>query len=298
MNKRVFLLAAVVAMVLFGCKETPYINAPGDNSHNLDTVPLIADPEPTPDPEGVAVPAGAITVNEAVKIAKKLENQQVTDKEYLIKGWIIGFNEDQRAKTDFAKYGNDFAYMSSRKDGEGEKQFYCYRIMGPNGAKLPDYESIVIGDFVVIRCKMTNYNGIYENNGNCWTVASSNAHFNEVFAEALIPADTIKATCAEAQAAALALASGATSKDVYVVEGYVQSTGYSDEISKGQQKWFWLDDKKSGGKVLEAYWCNVPNETAVPVGAKVRLTGYLMNYNGTTAEIKNGDVEILSTSRR
>lgn len=294
MKKSIFMLAAIAALTLVSCEEKPYIESPGDNTNVPDSLPVIPDPTPTPDPEDVVVPEGAITVNEAVNIAKKLHGDEVTDKEYIIKGWVVGFNEDQRAKTDFAKYGNDFAYISARSDGQGKKQFYCYRIMGPNGTKLPDYETIVLGDFIVIKCKLTNYNGIYENSGNCWTIASNNAHFNEVFAEALIPADTIHATCAEAKAAALALASGATSKDIYIVEGYVQSTGYDATISKGQQKWFWIDDTKTGGKVLEAYWCNVPDGTTpVPVGAKIRLTGNLMNYNGTTAEIKNGDIEIL-----
>ena len=106
--------------------------------------------------------------------------------------------------------------------------------------------------------------------------------------------DTVYATCAEAKTAALALPNGGTSADVYVIDGYVQSAGYSDEISKGQQKWFWIDDVAAGTKVFEAYWCNVPDGTTpVPVGAKVRLTGKIMNYNGTTAEMKNGKITIL-----
>lgn len=297
--KSIFVLTAVIAMAFWGCKENPYITSPGDNTQNTDTIPEIADPTPTPDPEGVTVPEGTINVNEAFKIGKSLQvsskdSKYPTDKAYFIKGWVVGFNEEQRAKTDFAKYGNDFVYLSARNDGKGAKQFYCYRIMGPKGNKLPDYESIVLGDFVVVKCKILNFGGTIENDGDCWTVASNNAHFNEVFADALLPEDTIYATCAEAKTAALALASGGTSKDVYIVEGYVQSAGYSNEISNGQQKWFWLDDTKSGNKVLEAYWCNVPDgATPIPVGAKIRLTGHLMNYNGNTAEIKNGDIEIL-----
>lgn len=292
--KKTFIITSIaLALVCAGCDERPYIDAPGDNAHNIDTMPTLADPDPTPDPEGVNVPAGTINVNEAVKIGKKLASGAVTDQEYYIKGWVTGFNEDQRAKTDFAYYGNDFAYISARQDGQGTKQFYCYRIMGPNGSKLPDYESIVVGDFIVIKCKITNYNGIYENSGNCWTVASSNAHFNEVFAEALIPADTIYATCEEAKAAALALTeNNVPTKDIYIIEGYVQQEGYNASVSRNQQI-FWIADTQNGGKVFEAYYCNVPNGEAVPVGAKVRLKGNIMKYN-TTPEMKNGDVEIIS----
>lgn len=104
---------------------------------------------------------------------------------------------------------------------------------------------------------------------------------------------TITVTCAQAKELAMALGSGATSEDTYAVLGYVQSAGYDATISRGQQKWFWVDDTPSGGKVLEAYWCNVPNATAVPVGSYVRIVGKLMNYNGTIAEIKNGKVTII-----
>ena len=53
-----------------------------------------------------------------------------------------------------------------------------------------------------------------------------------------------------------------------------------------------IDDVKAGKKVFESYYCNVPNGEAVQVGQKVRLTGPIMKYN-TTAEMKNGNVEII-----
>ena len=70
-----------------------------------------------------------------------------------------------------------------------------------------------------------------------------------------------------------------------------KSAVYSATVSSGQQI-FWVDDTPNGTKKFEAYYCNVPNGEAVPVGAKVRLTGVIMKYN-TTPEMKNGDVEIL-----
>ena len=70
MKKSIYVLTAAVVMAFFGCKENPYINAPGDNAQNTDSIPTIADPDPTPDPEGVAIPEGTLNVNEAVKIAQ------------------------------------------------------------------------------------------------------------------------------------------------------------------------------------------------------------------------------------
>ena len=86
MKKSIIVLTALVAMVFFGCKENPYINAPGDNSFNSDSIPSIADPDPTPDPTGVDVPEGTLNVNEAVKIAQKLASGEVSEDRYSIKG--------------------------------------------------------------------------------------------------------------------------------------------------------------------------------------------------------------------
>lgn len=296
MKKVQLILTCVLALCLFSCKEKAYIDGPGDNKYNQDSLPVLVDPDPTPDPEGVNIPEGAINVYEAVKIGKRLASGASSDKEYYIKGWVHSFDATQRAKADFEdkfkQYGNDYAYLSARNDYMSEKLFYCYRILGPNGAKFPDHESLEIGDFVVVKCRITNYNGIIENDGTCSTQASSNEHFNEVFAEDLIPADTIYATCAEAKAAALALPeNNVATKDIYVIEGYVQSEGYKAEVSRGQQI-FWIDDVQAGKKVFESYYCNVPNGEAVQVGQKVRLTGPIMKYN-TTAEMKNGNVEII-----
>lgn len=100
-------------------------------------------------------------------------------------------------------------------------------------------------------------------------------------------------TCAEAKAAALLLQSGQTGTDSVAVTGYVTESDGS--ISRGQQK-FWMDDAKGNTKTFQAYWCNMPlgdNDTPLVVGDKVTIKGFLMNYGGTTAEMKNGDVVVL-----
>ena len=293
MKKYLLMFTALIALVMISCNETPYMPAPGSMVNVPDSLPIIADPDPSPDPEGVNIPAGTINVYEAVKIANELGADVVSEKEYYIKGWVRNFDEKERAKADFetkfAQYGNDYPHLSARNDGRGSKDFYCYRALGRGGAKLPDHDALMIGDFIVVKCKITNYKGsVVESSGTCQMVASNNIHWNEAFP----PIDTIRATCAEAKAAALALAANNTpSKDIYIIEGYVQSAGYSSSISRGQQI-FWVDDVKNGAKTFEAYYCNVPDGKAVPVGAKVRLTGPIMKYN-TTPEMKNGDVEII-----
>ena len=185
MRKSIFVMTAAVAMMLFGCKENPYIDAPGENSHNLDSIPVAADPRPTPDPEGIDIPEDAISVYEAVKIASKLQSGDVTDEVFYIKGWVDSFSEKEHAKSDFedkfARYGNDYVYISAVNDGSSTKLFYLYRVVGKGGEKLPDHDCIHVGDFVVVQCAITNYNDIYESNGSCTIEVSTNEHFNEVF---------------------------------------------------------------------------------------------------------------------
>ena len=69
MKRSILMMTAVVAMVLFGCKENPYINAPGDNTFNTDSIPSLALPDPD-DPVGFELPAGCLSVYEAIKISE------------------------------------------------------------------------------------------------------------------------------------------------------------------------------------------------------------------------------------
>lgn len=294
MKKSILVLTAAVAVALFGCKENPYINAPGDNSKNTDSIPVVVDPVPTPDPEGVDVPAGCITVNEAVNIAKKLGNKEVSSQKYFIKGWVVGFNRGASFDTDFPKYGNDFVYLSARQDGKGEKQFYAYRLLGMFGAKLPDLECVMEGDFVVISCYMTNYGGVYESSGACFAYSSSNAHFGEVFPPfpgCPAPKDSTEISVTEAEAVALKLASRATSTETYRVRGVVTSIDNVDpsygnatfNISDGLSYATCYRVKgKANGKFT--------NVNQVAIGDTVLVNAKIQNYNGT-CEPTQGYVE-------
>lgn len=294
MKKSLLVLPVLAALTLSGCKESPYINSPGDNELvKNDTIPVIADPDPTPDPDGVDIPDGAITVNEAVKIASKLAAGQTSSEKYFIKGWVVGFNRSTSFDTDFPRYGNDFVYLSARQDGKGTKQFYAYRLLGKFGAKLPDLECIQPGDFLVISCYPMNYNGIYESSGACFAYSSSNAHFNEVF-----PAfpgcpepkeGEISVTAAEK--IALSMESRATTQDTYLVRGVVTSVDVVDpsygnatfNISDGLSyaTCYRLKGKENG---------KFTNANQVAVGDTVLVKAAIQNYNGTCEPV-NGYIE-------
>lgn len=295
MKKSIFILTVMVAAVLFGCKESPYINEPGDNKYNYDTIPVVVDPDPTPDPEGVVIPEGTLNVNEAVKLASKLASGEVSKDRYFIKGWVVGFNRGASFDIDFPKYGNDFVYIKARNDGKGTKQFYAYRVLSKFGAKLPDLECVQVGDFVVISCYMTNYKGIYESNGLCHIYSSNNAHFNEkfpwVFPGCPEPAEgELSVTGAEKVSATLP--NKETSAATYKIRGVVTSVDVVDpsygnatfNISDGAGVATCYRLKAKGG-------AKFTSADQVTIGDTVLVEAKIQNYNGTCEPTQGNVIE-------
>ena len=299
MKKYFIIPALVAAFTLFSCKERAYIDAPGDNSHNQDSLPVMADPDPTPDPEGIVVPEGTINVNEAVKIAKKLKSGEVSKERYLIKGWVTGFNRSESFDTDFPKYGNDFVYLSARSDGQGTKQFYAYRVLGKFGAMFPDLECVKVGDFIVISCYMTNYSGVYESNGVCYTYTSSNPHFTEmfpfVFPGCPAPGEG-EISVTEAEQVSAGLENKSTSTDSYKIRGVVVSVDAANFSPSYGNITFNLSDGKG---VATCYRLKGKENgkfsdlSQLQVGDTVLVNAKIQNYNGT-CEPTSGYVEASS----
>lgn len=217
---------AALAVVATSCEEKQVM--PGDNDNNQAALVV---PDPTPDPQGFVAPAGAINVLEAVEIAKKLKFSEVSTKRYLIKGYLTSFNRSESFKTDFPTYGNDFFYLSAvapTEELQPMHNFYAYRALGRYGAKFPDLECLKEGDFVVISCYITNYNGVFESSGGCFVYATNNEHFNTIFPE--IKAPTTKEgelSVTETEAFAQTLEDGKTSTEYKTIRGVVCSIDLS-----------------------------------------------------------------------
>ena len=292
MKKSILSLTVVVAMLLIGCKERAYIDGPGDNSHNItqDSIPVEPDPEPSADPEGVDIPDGTIDVNEAVRLTKKLYAGQVSAQKYFIKGWVKGFNRGDSFDNDFPRYGNDFVYLSARQDGEGPKQFYAYRLLGKFGAKLPDLDCVKEGDFIVISCYLTNFNGIYESSGACFTYASNNAHFNEVypaFPGCPVPGEG-EISVTEAEKIALTLETRATTTETYKIRGVVTDITDTSLSSYGNLT-FNISDGLSYAtcyRILGKANGKFTNLNQVQKGDTVLINAKIQNYNGTCEPVQ------------
>ena len=103
-----------------------------------------------------------------------------------------------------------------------------------------------------------------------------------------------KITCAEAAELCGKLTDGSQSAETYVITGYI--TDVFANISNNQQS-FWMADTKDGGKVIQAFWANLPEGVEkFTVGSKVTITGKLLKYvkpDGTViTEVKNPTVVI------
>ena len=76
MKKYIFITTVLVALAMMSCGERPYINAPGDNSFNNETIPVFI-----PDTEGIE-----ITIDSALTICKSMVINAKTGELYKLTG--------------------------------------------------------------------------------------------------------------------------------------------------------------------------------------------------------------------
>ncbi len=146
----------------------------------------------------------------------------------------------------------------------GESIFKPYNCNGAEGLELGK------GDSVVVIGKLYNYNGTIEiSNGKVELIEKSGQ-------EEII----IEANVAEATAAAMALANGASSEDRYAITGYVDSiaTAYSDQYNN--ISFFMTDDMAQPTYTFEAYRvkCTAEQAAQLGLGAKVKVTAAIQHY--------------------
>ena len=87
-RSHIFLLPALVALFAVACQEPAYINGPGNNLFNQDSIIPIPDPEPTPTPAGFVIPEGALNVYQVRDSCAKLASGAVSNQKYYIYGWV------------------------------------------------------------------------------------------------------------------------------------------------------------------------------------------------------------------
>ena len=110
-KKYIFALTAVVGLVMMSCTEPAYINSPGDNSKNYDSIPITI-----PDTNGVEV-----SIAEALEICKGLANDQVTEELYKVRGVLAGVS------TDLSKIPSQYTNINfTLKDPNSQDAITCF----------------------------------------------------------------------------------------------------------------------------------------------------------------------------
>ncbi len=254
------LFAAIGVFALSSCEDVPApYEIPGGGG---------ATPEP--------IEAIETTCAEAVELTNALGDGDTSTEVYSVTGYITEVvGEVSRNQQTF--------WMADTQNGG--------RIFEAYWANLPEgVTAFKAGTKVKVTGKLTKY--VNANTGKV-TAEMKNPTVEILEGGGDTPAG-IEVTCAEAVDLTNALEDGATSAEVYTVTGYI--TEVVGSPSKNQQT-FWMADEKTGGKVFEAYWANLPaGVDAFKVGMKVKITGNLMKYvkdGKVTPEIKNAAVEIL-----
>lgn len=259
-------LALAGAMFMVACDDTPapYNPNPGGGEGGKDTT---------------VVTEKKITCAEAAELCGKLTDGSQSAETYVITGYITDV---------FANISNNQQsfWMADTKDGGKVVQAFW--------ANLPEgVEKFTVGSKVTITGKLLKY---VKPDGTVITeVKNPTVVIKEQGGGDETGAEGTKVTCAKAVELCNALAAGESSAEAYSITGYI--TDVFANISNNQQS-FWLADTKDGGKMIQAYWANLPEGVeAFTVGSKVTITGKLLKYvktDGTVvAEVKNPTVTII-----
>lgn len=259
-------LALAGAMFMVACDDTPapYNPNPGGGEGGKDTT---------------VVTEKKITCAEAAELCGKLTDGSQSAETYVITGYITDV---------FANISNNQQsfWMADTKDGGKVIQAYW--------ANLPEgVEKFTAGSKVAITGKLLKYvktdGTVVAEVKNPTVVILEQGGGDETGTEGT------KVTCAKAVELCNALPAGESSAEAYSITGYI--TDVFANISNNQQS-FWLADTKDGGKMIQAYWANLPEGVeAFTVGSKVTITGKLLKYvktDGTVVpEVKNPTVTII-----
>ena len=300
MKKSFLLLSALVAMVMFSCKENPYIAGPGTDDPGIpDTIPQVKDPEPSPDPAGVVIPEGCLNVYQACDTCAKLASGASTTEKYYVKGWISEL--DAKNTDGILSYGNATFYMKATSNGRGSRAFEAYQVYGKDGKKLTSVNQVAVGDFVIIYGQLMNFNGTAEtvSKGAAYIYYSTNEYFDpkedptKITPDpegADVPAGTLNVY--EARHISDSIGSGKTTTEEYYIKGWVRRLDSKHE--SGVQQFgngtFYIaatNDGTTDSFTFEAYQVygkdkqKLTSADQVEVGDFVVIRGKITNYGGT-----------------
>jgi hypothetical protein len=225
-----------------------------------------------------------ISVAKALEIGSALAEMDVTEKEYVIKGYVSNI-----ATPYDSLYKNETFWITDVKGtrtNDKTKAFEVYRGR-PNTQK-----EIGLDAYVQIKCKIMNYRGIIENN-----VANIPV---EILEEAIIlDPDTI--TVAKALEIGSALESNSITEKEYVIRGYVSniSTPF-DTLYKNET--FWITDTKGARtddktQAFLVYRSRPNTQKEIGLDAYIQIKCKITNFYGIIENSGTYEFEVLEQGK-
>ena len=229
-------------------------------------------------------PFNAIAASE---LAASLEQGQVTDQDYYIKGKI-----SQIKFTFSASYGTATFFISD--DGSENDQFQIYATYFlENKPWVEGNTQIKLGDEVIICGKLTNYNGTPETASKQSYLYSLNGKTTDepVIIEPDQPTGTGTLedpfNYVAATNAAAALEQGTVTEQDYYIKGKISNIRFAYDEAHGTATFSISDNGTEAGQFLvySTYFLEnkswVEGNTQINLGDEVIVCGKLTNYNGT-----------------
>ena len=211
-----------------------------------------------------------ITVVKALEIGNALASGAVSDKEYVVKGYVSSI-QDYFSE----QYKNETFFITDTKGARTSDKTQAFEVYRgkPNTGK-----EIGLDALIQIKCKIKNYNGTIENDG-------VNLSFEVLEQGGEVKVDTV--TVSEALEIGNALADNAYTDNPYVVIGYV-TKAYDPDEGKTQQNFYMADYPDDRGDFY-AYKANP--DSKISDGDYIQLFGKIQKYvgqKGTTIELSYG----------
>lgn len=313
--QHIILAGMAIAMVATSCKESR-IN-PGDNGYNQDTIHVAP---PMPDPTAAkaildSLPDSLVlTVQQARDTCTAMGPGGTTATEYYIKGWVCAL--DAKNAEAIEKYGNAVFYMGVSYLSQVKHSFEAYQVYGKDKKKIVDPEAVKVGDFVIVKSKLTNYNGTPETPGQGagTIIYSTNERCNPIMDTTKItpdPAgvDVPAGTLSVYQALKISdeLGIGNTSTETYYIKGWISKldSKNAEGIANYGNATFYItatNDGTTNAFTFEAYQVygkngkRITNLNQVEVGDFVVLKSKIKNFNGVAETTDKGSASIYSSS--
>ena len=284
MKKYLLVLLAMALVAVPGCKETPAISSPGDNSKNLDSIQVMI-----ADTNGIE-----ISVDSAIAICNALPDGGTTAEVYKLTGVVVG-NTTHPYEVPYRHRDINF----NLSDNGANTSLACYYMRNLNNVTFRKSTEVPLtGSKVVVTGVLTKY------------VSGSGKVTPELKSGFIVRIDTMVASdfkgCPEpgngevsvneAIQIALGLADGSTSEDTYAIRGVVATVDLpsaGDLSSYGNFTFSITSDGKSYATCYRLKGRNNDKFTSydqLQIGDTVLVNAKIQNYH-SICEPTSGYVE-------